>query len=56
MAELEELRRQVYEHIREIESAPGVSFHSLPSNLSPWANWNEEHSETTEEHDIMRDL
>jgi hypothetical protein len=35
---LNNLRKMVFEHISEVESAPGLQMHYLPSNLSPWAN------------------
>ena len=36
--ELQNIKRVVLEQLREMEGAPGMPFHHLPSVLSPWSN------------------
>ena len=35
--EMDNIRRKVFEHMREIEGAPSMQIHHLPASLSPWA-------------------
>ena len=36
--EINNLRKVVFERLRDLESAPGIQFHYLPSVVSPWAH------------------